>query len=338
MGKDYPQRTKQEMTMRDDPLPIQFADLITRVHYVRKRGKNEWSSSCPECGGDMHADGRTFPDRFRMWPVSKGGFPLGWCRHCGYTWTPQKERKPSAEEIEAWRKAQIEIEEQRKREAERALELLQSQKLWERFHENATRESRQLCRAWGIDEKWQDYLKIGYLPDYTVYAGEASYKSPAVTFPVWWAGHQVQNIKIRTIEPRDDSDRYRNWYKTGEQNLYMPLHEEFFGGGVILVEGEKKAIVTEANNPTDYRVIGYQSKRPDPDLFDAIRDCEPVCIIPDPDAFAKDKDGSRGVDYLTGIVGKERARVVQTPVKVDDGILQHDLDLAKYIRMARKAK
>ena len=118
----------------------------------------------------------------------------------------------------------------------------------------------------------------------------------------------------------------------------MPLHDvEFEGGGVILVEGEKKAIVAEENNPTSYRVIGMQSKRPDPDLFSLLDDCEPIYVIPDPDAFQRDKNGGRGVDYLTSQIGKERARVVRLPVKLDDGIVQHNLNLAHYIKNAVKA-
>jgi len=323
---------------RESQLPIEFASLTTKVHFVVQRGKNEWSSSCPECGGDAHQDG-SWPDRFRLWPVSKGGFPLGWCRTCGYTWTLHHERKPSHEEIEAWRQAQIEIEERRKHEAEKALELLRSQKLWERFAAMQTDESRAICESWGINQGWQEYLQIGYLPEYKVYAGETSYISPAITMPTWWAGDVVQNIKIRVLNPLDDADRYRNWYKTGEQNLYMPLHDaEFGGGGVVLVEGEKKAIVTEMHNPTDYRVIGYQSKRPDPDLFDKIQNCEPIYIVPDPDAFVPDKTGGRGVDYLTGLIGKDRTRIVQLPVKIDDGIIKHNLDIASYFRLARKPK
>jgi hypothetical protein len=118
----------------------------------------------------------------------------------------------------------------------------------------------------------------------------------------------------------------------------MPLHDvEFDHEGVILVEGEKKAIVAEQNNPTSYRVIGMQSVKPDPELFNLIADCEPVYIVPDPDAFLPSKVGAeRGIDYLLRNVGKERARVVRMPIKLDDGIVQHNLDFGKYLKMATK--
>jgi len=322
---------------RESPIPAEFLPLVGKVHFVVQRAKGEWSSSCPECGGTTHQDG-TWPDRFRMWPVSKYGSPLGWCRSCGYVWTPRSEHKPTWEEIEQWRQEQIRIETERKQAAERALELLNSQHLWERFAEANTQFSRDTMKSWGITQEWQDYLKLGFVADYTVYNHDEPYHSPAITMPDWWAGSKVQNIKLRTLNPKDSNDRYRNWYKTGEHYFFMPMHAvEWDGtGGAILVEGEKKAIIAEEYNPTHHRVIGMQSKRPDPDLFDLLKDCDPVYIVPDPDAFQRDKNGGRGVDYLVRQVGPERARIVKMPVKLDDGIIQHNLDFKSYLRNATK--
>ena len=325
---------------RESPLPIEFISLAGKVHFIVQQGRNEYSSSCPECGGNLHPDGKTYPDRFRMWPVSKHGAPLGWCRSCGYIWTPTTERKPTREEVEQWRQEQIRQEMERKQAAERALELLNNEQLWERFVAAATQQSRDVCKSWGIPDQWQEYLKLGFIPDYKVFKGDDTYHSPAITIPVWWAGDKVQNIKIRVLNPRDSNDRYRNWYKTGEQYFYMPVHDiEFTAGGVILVEGEKKAMVAEIYNTTNYRVIGMQSVKPDPDLFRLLADCEPVYIIPDPDAFIpKPNGGECGIDYLVRNVGRERSRIVRLPVKLDDGIIKHGLELDKYIRMATRAK
>jgi len=68
---------------------------------------------------------------------------------------------------------------------------------------------------------------------------------------------------------------------------------------------------------------------------------EPVYILLDPDASnpVYDKDGKRresAVERCVRLVGKERARIVDCPVKIDDGILE-GLDPRKYLRMARKA-
>jgi hypothetical protein len=250
------------------------------------------------------------------------------------------EKPPSKEDIEKWRLDQIRQETERKAAAERALELLNSQHLWERFAQANTQYSRDVCKEWGISDQWREYLKIGFIPDYVIYKkNENSYHSPAISFPVWWAENKVQNIKLRVLNPEQDNDRYRNWYSTGEHYFYMPLHDvSFDGGGIILVEGEKKAIVAESNNPTQYRVIGMQSKKPDPELFNLIANCEPVYIVPDPDAFKPEKNNAEtGVQYLLRNIGRERARVVRLPVKLDDGIIKHDLNFENYLKMATKS-
>lgn len=324
--------------MRQDNLPVQFAELTARVHYVVRRTQNEYSSSCPECGGTQHQDGSA-PDRFRMWIVSKHGVPLGWCRHCGYVWTPAKERKPTREEIEAWRQERIRIETERKESAERALSILQNEKLWEQFYAANCQMSEQVFRSWGISEKWVEYLQLGFKPDYYVSSETGAYYSPAATIPTWFVGGIVQNIKMRVLNPRNDNDRYRNYYKTGEQNLFVPLYDVPLQGAGVLVEGEKKAIVLEqALDDLNMRVVGLQSKKPDPRLFESLLDLDPVYVWLDPDAFnVTDKSKESAVEYVTRLLGKERTRIVRSPVKVDDGIISYDLDPRKYLKMARKA-
>jgi hypothetical protein len=324
--------------MREDVLPIQFVELTPRVHYIKRRTQNEYSASCPECGGVPHQDG-SFPDRFRLWVVSKHGVPLGWCRHCGYVWTPARECKPSREEIDAWRKEQEEFHKREMEKHARALELLQNERLWEKFYQNKCNLSEQVFKSWGISESWVDYLQLGLNPEYYVSSEAGAYYSPAATIPVWYVGGIVQNIKMRVLNPRSDNDRYRNHYKTGEQYLFVPMHDIPLNGAGILVEGEKKAIVLEQNlDDINTRVIGLQSKKPDPRLFENLLDLDPVYVWLDPDAFHKtDKSDESAVEYVTRLVGKERVRIVQSPVKVDDGINMYELDPRKYLKNARKA-
>lgn len=323
--------------MRQDTLPVQFAELTNRVHYVVKRTQNEYSASCPECGGTQHQDGSA-PDRFRMWVVSKHGMPLGWCRHCGYTWTPAKERKPTREEIEEWRQEQIRIETARKEAAERALELLQNERLWEQFYANNCQLSDQVFRSWGISERWVEYLQLGFNPEYRVKSETGEYYSPAVTIPTWFVGGVVQNIKLRVLNPRNDNDRYRNYYSTKMQNLFVPLYDVPLTGAGVIVEGEKKAIVLEQElDDINTRVVGIQSKKPDVSLFANLTNLDPIYVWLDPDAFLiTDKSKESAVDYVTRNLGKERVRIVRSPVKVDDGINFYDLDPRKYLKMARR--
>jgi len=270
--------------------------------------------------------------------VSRHGFPLGFCRACGYIWTAKKDRKPSREEIELWRAEQIKIETERKESAERALQLLQNERMWEKFYLQNIDYSMDLFRGWGIAESWIKYLQLGLIPDYEV-RSDASYHSPAATIPIWNVGGVVQNIKLRILNPRQENDRYRNYYKAGRSYLFVPLYDLPLTGAALIVEGEKKSIIVEQKlDDIGIRVVGVQSKKPNPDVLDELKDCDPVYIGLDPDAFiCGDKSGESAVQYVSRIVGKERARIVKFPCKPDDGINEHGLEPMKFINMARKA-
>ncbi len=332
--------------MRQDVLPPEFESISNLVNYVVKRTQNEWSSSCPKCGGSVHKNGEQ-PDRFRMWVRSKYGTPLGWCRSCGYAWSPSQDRKPTKEEIEAWQKQQIEVEKERLAAAERALELLQKEKMWEKFYIQNNDYSKNIFRERGIADSWIEYLKLGLVPDYTVKSrtdGEWDYyHSPAISIPIWNVGGVVQNIKLRVTNPRRSNDRYRNWYEAGQSYLYVPLYDLPLTGTCVLVEGEFKSVVMEQTlDDINFRVVGVQSKTPGQNVFDQLKDFEIVYIWLDPDSFVVECDGNgkpreTAVERMVRLVGKERARIVQCPVKSDDGIISGNVDPKKYLAMARKA-
>lgn len=314
-------------------LPPEFAPIAQMLRNVKRVTRNEYSSSCPKCGGD---------DRFRLFVISHRGSPLGIClRHCGYIWTPESDHKPSREEIEEWRKRQIQIETARKEAAERALAILQNERLWERFHAQNNEFSRAEFNRRGIAPSWVDYCKLGLIPDYTVYSGDGSYHSPAFTIPVWQVGGVVNNIKLRIANPRTSRDRYRNYYEAGRSSLFIPLYDLPLTGSGLIVEGEFKAIVTEQTlDDINIRVVGLQSKTPAPELFEELKDLDPVYICLDPDASIPEysNDGKRRetpVERVVRLVGRERARIVDLPCKIDDGILQ-GMKVRQYLLMARK--
>jgi hypothetical protein len=277
-----------------------------------------------------------------MWVKSNIGKPLGWCRKCDYKWTPDKGRSPSREEIEKWRAAQIEVEKEREEAAQRALELLRNEKVWEKFYQQNNQYSRMLFAERGIRESWVDYLQLGLIPDFTVSCREgvewAEYHSPAISIPVWNVGGVVQNVKIRVTNPRCSADRYRNWYKSGRSYLYVPMYDLPLTGTGIVVEGEFKAVVLEQtlDNP-NMRVVGVQSKAPSPEVLHELKDLDPIYVWLDPDAHFKEAKGKESaVDYVSRILGKDRVRVVTCPVKVDDGIVRYGLDVKSYLKNARK--
>lgn len=319
--------------MRQTYLPPQFNEIASKVGNVVCVGENEYHGACPVCGGR---------DRFVMWVVSKGGFPMGWCRKCPYRWFPHKEKQPSPQELEQWRLEQIKIETERKEKAEQALKLLNSERIWERFHAQNNDYSRQLYRERGFADSWIDYLQFGLIPDYIVHTrkdGERfEYHSPALTIPLWEVG-RVNQVKLRVIDPKYPNDRYRNYYEKVGTRLYVPLHDmPLKSCAVVVCEGEfKSALMEQTLDDLSLRCVGVPSKTPSPEIFDAIRDVDLVYLWLDPDAAERENGNPQSAtDRMVEVLGRERVRVVQCPVKSDDGILQ-GMNPRNYIRMSRKA-
>lgn len=323
-----------------DVLPPEFDKISHLVSYVHRKSNNEFSGSCPQCGSAGHKGGGE-PDRFVMFRIGRYGFPLGFCRRCGYRWT-DKGNLPSKEDVELWRSYQIEVEQARLESARRSLELLQNDKAWEEFYKNNNEYSLEMFRGWGISEFWVQRLRLGLIPDYTVKSGEEYYHSPAITIPIWFTGGVVQNVKIRVTNPRHPYDRYRNLYPMGQSFLFIPRYEEPLRGTGILVEGEKKAIVLEqCLDDPKRRVIGLQSMTPDQSLVNQMKDLDKIFLWLDPEAFevkydSKGKALETPVQRMIRLVGRERTLVVECPVKLDDGILE-GMNPNRYLSMARRA-
>ncbi len=332
--------------MKNVVLPPCFNDIAGEIFHVQYKGGKykEFSSTCPQCKDFGHDYKKGLPDRFVLVEVSKKyGIPFGWCRRCGYTWSSTRNKKPSREEIEEWKKYQLEVEKSKLEAAERAIELLQEEKEWEKFYKQHNEWSMYLLKKRGFrSEKTIEYLQIGFCPEYEVWYMDDSwhkYLSPAHSIPIWTIGNKVSDIKMRVLNPENESrDRYRSYGKTGVSNLYIPCHDLDVESTALIVEGEFKAgIVFEHLDTTKISTVGVQSKSPNPEVFDAIKNCDPVYLCLDPDAFIKEaKNGESAVERMTRLLGKERVLIVDLPCKPDDGI-NKGMQMRNYLRMARKA-
>jgi hypothetical protein len=320
--------------MRESTLPVEFSALQSKVHYVVQVSHEEWSSSCPQCGGAPHKSG-TYPDRFRMWTNARGkNKVMGWCRRCNYVWFPDNRKPFDPEEFERWRKEQIEIEEQRKKDAERALENLRSEHLWTKYHDMLSVWARDVIHSWGISDKWADHWRLGFNPDYIVKTKEDVYHSPAITIPVWQLGEKTPaNIKLRILNPRTDNDRYRNLYKMGTAKPFYAFNA-LTSKNVFVVEGEKKAMVVGSRlwelGVRDTQVVGVPTKTPDPECIQQMQRYDRAVICLDPDA-SQDKSLERLVDLMPC----ERVAVVELPAKIDDMVVQNDLDIPSVLKYAK---
>jgi hypothetical protein len=259
------------------------------------------------------------------------------------------------EELEEFRRQQIEIEKERIEAAKRMIEILQNDKIWERFYENNDDVALKYYAERGIPKTWVDYLKLGYIPDYTVYTKEngekITYTSPSFTIPVWGVEEHnedggisvrgvVQNIKVRVQNPRNNNDRYRTFYPAKSSYLFVPCYDLPLNGAGVLVEGEFKAIVTERTIDHPYiRVVGLQSKTPFLDVLKPLDNLDPIYIMLDPDAMRVEPGQTKSAAMrLAEALGKERCLLVELPCKVDDGIVQYGLDPLKFMRMGRRVR
>lgn len=303
--------------MRDVTLPVEFSGLQGKVEYVRRVSATEYSSSCPQCGGTLHKGGEP-PDRFRMWTNANGkNKVMGWCRHCSYIWFPDTTKALSPEEIERWRKEQIAIETERKLAAEQALRLLRSEKLWIEYHKGLNDWAKSVIKSWGIRQDWADYWKLGLVKDYIVRRKDESYHAPAISIPVWQKNFELRNVKLRILNPKDDHDRYRSLYKTGEGLPFVAL-PKLESPHCLLVEGEKKAMVCAQWSNQEYQVIGVPTKTPSEAALRQLDEFETITVCLDPDAKIKEKNGVSPLRRMVDILGRERVKVLDLPDKIDD--------------------
>ncbi len=313
-----------------DTLPIEFEGLLGKVNFVHRISENEWHSSCPNCGGEIHADGSE-PDRFIMWKVSRRGSPFGMCvRKCGFKWSPDKQDANwTPEERAEFAKKQKELEaEWETKEAERIEKLAQlvtGQMVWKRCYDDAPESARQYWeKERGIPREWQEELFLGFIPNFTVRGSLSTYKRPAYTIPIFGLDNAVENITMRVDNPLTSNDRYRRMYKSKAQHLYNPQRRK--ANKVILMEGEIKAATGAIYGwlPDEYVVYGAQSKAPERRLLKMLNFAEVIYIAFDPDAYEPDSKTKRiAALEVAKQLGEQRVRYVIPPrMKFDDAILQ----------------
>lgn len=322
--------------MRQVTLPVEFQGLQGKVNYVQQVSRIEFSSSCPQCGGVPHKNGE-FPDRFRMWTNANGkNKVLGWCRHCSYVWFPDSDKPISKEDIEKWRGEQIRREEERKREAEQALKSLRSERIWERYHMAMTEWSWAVVKEWGVHEDYAKYWQLGFIPDYTVYRkNQEPYHSPGVSIPVWQSDGSVANVKVRVLNPKETTDRYRSLYKTGTGMPFIAF-PELKSDTALVVEGEKKAMVCGQWSEQKYQTVGVPTKTPSTQSLSVLDSFGKVIICLDPDARIKPENGTSALRRMIEMVGKERVLVLNLPDKVDDMIVKYGLNINDAMRYAKE--
>lgn len=307
---------------------------------LKRKNANENSGPCPFCGGR---------DRFSV-QADK------WlCRHCTEgKWADPIDyamRRNSWTFVEVARhylgndatrfdpQVAAEREARRKAEAERRQKSQQARlsefttaELWHELNRRMADEQRQQWRMWGIPDTWQDYLELGYTPQYS-----KSIPTPAFTIPYFHnttTGKQFQTMQYRLTDAPNPDDRYR--FEYGLPAAWFEATPTRSPGDIAIVcEGAKKAMVLQIHTAPSEQASVYAipSKSTTCHIADHLKDRGRVYIMLDPDAEAE-------AHKLAALVGKT-ARIVRLHVKVDDGILLHGLNkyaLRAAFRWADKVK
>jgi hypothetical protein len=240
-------------------------------------------------------------------------------------------------QAELQRKAEYAEQQARRLEAEiakaqTALSELREVQSWVRYHQNLDDQARVIWETRGVPCWYQDWVKLGYDPSHTFWAGN-EYQSPTLTIPIYepetW---EVLNVKHRILgDASDKIGKYRPERSGLPAALYPAAPDLPVTGRVLAVEGEIKAMVAYVTlADAEFQVVGLPSKNPNEAIIKQLQKCDDVilCLDPDADPF--------GVAHEIG----NQARVMRVPDKLDDYILLHGLDgdwLKSQLRMARRS-
>lgn len=217
--------------------------------------------------------------------------------------------------------------------AQKTLAELREVQSWIRYHNNLDNDNgaRVMWETRGVPEWYQDWMKLGYDPSHTFWAG-AEYTSPTLTIPIYepvtWS---VLNIKHRILGDTDKTGKYRPETGGLPASIFPASPDLPISGRVFCVEGEIKAMVSYVTlADANFQVVGLPSKNPPEAIIQQLSKVDDLILCLDPDA------DTREVAHEIG----NNVRVMELPDKIDDYILFNDLDadwLKKQIRMARKA-
>lgn len=313
----------------ESPLPPEWRCLEGKVHFVRYKGSQEWTSTCPTCGDRGHT-GRDAPDRFIMW--TDNDHPRAWCRRCDQMFYPDQfgdDRfpKPTHQQIEEWR---INAEQRAKEAEQRASEavaMLQRQQLWLRWHESMGAEGAAYWERRGVPASYQGFWMLGVNPRYRLWTGADALYTPSATIPLQEPDLLVHNVKHRLLNPPNGFGKYRYELAGVGQGLFYCDPEAPLDGHVVLVEGEIKAMVVFVTLETGHTpVLGIPGTSPKEELLTGtLQNADRVTLIMDP--------GARQAAWeLSKAIGLDKVRVLIPPMKIDDGILagglnRHDLEM-----------
>lgn len=313
------------------PLPIDLQRRWGHLPDIRQRGSNEWSAACPQCGG-AHGARRDPSDRFRMFAGDGATGARGWCRQCHYfAFADDDQQRPNPDQIRVATAERLKLVEAENRRIKDKLQRIADADFWKRWHDDMEPKHRELWHKQGIIDDFIEYYKLGYCANHTTFYNGLEWHSPTMTIPHYGPGWKLVNIQHRLLNPPEPGDKYRQMSGVPSA-MFLTEPDTPLTGGVLVVEGAKKAIVTYTHiDPNlDLTVIAVPSKTPSADMLEMLDNAEPVYLALDPDAY-------NGHVQNIGLKLGDRVRFVHLPAKIDDLFVLYGLegkDLNKYIKRA----
>lgn len=308
---------------------------------------SEYRTHCPIHGGDNET-GFAIYDNGKRWTCFTGGCGSG--DALGFIMATRKIGLLQAIEIatggkpippEETRRIQEEhaitvqkqLEEQINR-AQAVLHELKESQIWLAYHDELTKNSDGI-KWWekrGVGSDWQNFWQLGYNPDKRIWQGSEMHVKSA-TIPIWdyqWACSQV---KHRLIDAPANVGKYRYEYSDLPAPVYLCDPELEKPKNIIIVEGEIKAMVTFLTLDTPgWQVLGMPGKNATVDaLKKHVNDSAEVYVCCDPDTGKLNEDIVRGI-------GVKQCRIIETPIKIDDYILEADITREKFKSMMGQSR
>jgi len=305
--------------------PLELAERHWGLRF-KKAGRDEYFSmdGCPFCGGQP---GRS--DRFRLF---LDGSPRVWCRQCD-----AKVFLDTLEDAAPLSPAEIRF---RKIEAEQRRAARERQELYERMTalEKMARCDDHLTYHFNMSDQGLEYwlregmtidmiakYQLGSCPRCPLWPSLSSYTIPVTN------GGRLENIRHRLeTNGNDKAPRYLPHIKgLGLQLFNADAIEQARGGGLLVTEGEKKAIhVSERVMPA----VGIMGQRSFMKAW-VTRILSTVSRV----YVALDPDAAESAGRLAAFFG-DKARLVDLPTKADDFFTIHGGspdDFGYFLRQAR---
>lgn len=340
----YREQSQLGGAMSRRPLPPDMRERWGHLRHLQYKGSGEWSSECPVCHDSGHDPSSGKPDRFHMHEADGSGNARGACRRCGhFEWVDEdKTQPPDPARIKQAEELRREYAERERLRLRAKIQRLQEEAKWKTYHGLMKEQHRAIWRQAGIPDIFQDEWELGFVPEKTVNCNGRKHITSALSIPYFKAGRKAYNIQYRLMDPPRPNDKYRFSYGL-KPGLWLPQPEVVPKGPCLLMEGMKKAGVAYVQLAptlgTGYDIVSVPNKMPNSDMLRILKDCDPIYIILDPDAYLPDRqNGTSAAGRLGKLLG-DRALYVQLPAKADDLFTLYGFDASdftKYLRYATR--